>query len=466
MIAEPAHLAEASRRSERLAGAVDAAGRRLPDLLDGTAGAFGWRGPASSTARRAADHAAAQLAVAARWTEADARSLAVLAGAVTQGGRRIRAARARRAALLAPPGGALVDRAGAGGGIRLPPLPTPASSTSSVLPSGPPSIAGPTPGHAAELARIDAGLRAEVAALHGADRRCAVELTTARQSLVALAAPAARPGWIATSASPPVAAVLAAHGLLGPAARAPVPRRPRRRPAPSIRAADRRRTAVRARAPAARTTTASRLRLLLRQTAGQPQAVAARRVAAFFAALSPVAARRLAVARPEVIGPLDGAPVADRVAANRVLIARSLAAELARRRRSAGGPVAARAAADRRVRLYRALLTERLDVGTGARTRARGPAPSSSVPHQVVLFDPAHGRLAEIWTPPDAGFDDRRPGHPGVELRVADPRVPFDDFTEFSARARTGRREAIVAWLGSDPPRSAEGVAAVLGARL
>lgn len=197
-----------------------------------------------------------------------------------------------------------------------------------------------------------------------------------------------------------------------------------------------------------------------------------RAVAAAMAAMGPDARRRLALLYPEVVGRLDGAPMADRVAANRVQISAALldaqeeTASLARARRERGDARQgldelldkaemvledddAAAALERntdRIAYYEKLLHEELPP---AAVRRGGPA---EVGHQIIYFDPSgDGTIAEVWGPLD-----EKTTHVG--LFVPGTTADMENFEGYSDKARLFALEdntggtTMVAWLGSDMP--------------
>jgi hypothetical protein len=148
-------------------------------------------------------------------------------------------------------------------------------------------------------------------------------------------------------------------------------------------------------------------------------------LAAAAVALGPEALLGLLAARPDLVGPVDGMPVEARYAANALLVARALAHETDPRRR--------------------AHLTALL-----------APRPGSARPRQILLFDPrGDGRVAEVFGRLD-GADAVAVLVPGVstdllgfDVHVADPARRL---ARRIRRQAGGRRTAVDAWLGYDPP--------------
>lgn len=151
------------------------------------------------------------------------------------------------------------------------------------------------------------------------------------------------------------------------------------------------------------------------------------------ASLDAESRRRVALLHPSVVGNLADAPVADRVAANRVAVAAAL--------------FEAKVAGDEhdmRAAWYERLLYERVP------DPHAGPRRPALTHHQVVAFDARTGHVAEIW------------GHiePGRtrEVVLLSPDDPTDlaSLTEVSDKARaTAARDpgvVVVAWTGSGPP--------------
>lgn len=146
-------------------------------------------------------------------------------------------------------------------------------------------------------------------------------------------------------------------------------------------------------------------------------------VAALAELLGPVALARLARARPELVGPLDGMPLATRYAANRRLV------------RAAAG------ATDDPVRRARLAALLRPDPGTGR-------------PRQLLLFDgTGDGRVAEVLGDPATAST--------LVVLVPGAGTDLDDFDRTVSRPAadvvervsvSGPTVAAVAWLGYDPP--------------
>ncbi|MER5637270.1 alpha/beta hydrolase [Kitasatospora sp. NPDC002227] len=156
-------------------------------------------------------------------------------------------------------------------------------------------------------------------------------------------------------------------------------------------------------------------------------------VAAFFAALTPRQAERLAAEYPEVLGNLDGAPVELRYRANHLALTRLAAQERAR-------------AADPRL-------------GTDAREHARARAEryESLTGRQILAFDPrGRGLVAEV-------YGELAPGRPtAVTVPGADIDLMSYDRTSSpygtpagmarALRAATGGQLPVIAWAGYTTP--------------
>ena len=187
-------------------------------------------------------------------------------------------------------------------------------------------------------------------------------------------------------------------------------------------------------------------------------------VRALFASLTPDDARLLVLLHPS-LGGVDGVPLPDRIAANRVLVTVALAdrrAELAllesRRDRLADdwqpwndddldGTVAGVAA---RIRFYEDLLSE----PTPAIGRRPGE-PLTVAGHQVLLFsDDGDGAFAELW----GRIDDRTANVgvlvPGTGTDMTNVgRFSADRALRFAAERASGDL-AMIAWMGGDLPDS------------
>jgi hypothetical protein len=189
------------------------------------------------------------------------------------------------------------------------------------------------------------------------------------------------------------------------------------------------------------------------------------RVAAAFAATSPHTHLELALALPEVIGALDGAPIEARYAANQILLHR----EIGRLEQEVAAvtdgpePRASRIAADdvwsevrrtvieyRRLRLDAALARYRAWIGEG---------------RQILLFDPAgDGRVAEVFGDL-AGAEHVAVVVPGIRNDLDGFGPPNgagfrdDGRSLFEAASVLDPSVATIAWLGYDTP---DGVDAVM----
>ena len=185
--------------------------------------------------------------------------------------------------------------------------------------------------------------------------------------------------------------------------------------------------------------------------------------------LSPADQRAVALARPEVVGPLDGAPPRMRYAANRVLMGREVARlgreveqvdrEIAGRRRAIaeGAPPM-----PQHVRIR-----EAEHRGEALLARSRRFARWAGDPRRnFLLFDArGDGRVAEV-----VGDLDRAPH---VAVMVPGMGSDIDNFDEHlaprayelraAAHRHAGADVAVTAWLGYDPPDTIPGAA--LGGR-
>ncbi|GAA2116539.1 alpha/beta hydrolase family protein [Kitasatospora saccharophila] len=157
-------------------------------------------------------------------------------------------------------------------------------------------------------------------------------------------------------------------------------------------------------------------------------------VAAFFAGLAPARRESLAVRHPQVVGNLDGAPVALRLRANALAVAEEREQQLARAR-DAALPSAERAAAAARADRY------------------------GELAHRALLaFDPrGRGQVAEVFG--DLEHDERTavlvPGS-DTDLSTYDrpSAAGYDTAAGMarSLRAASGGRVAVVAWVGYTTP--------------
>lgn len=185
--------------------------------------------------------------------------------------------------------------------------------------------------------------------------------------------------------------------------------------------------------------------------------------------LSSADQRAAALARPEVVGPLDGAPPQMRYAANRVLMGREVARlgeeaagidrEIAERRRAIAR------GADPMPQYVRIRRAERRREALLARTR-RFEGWAADPRRSFLLFDPrGDGRVAEV-----VGDLDRAPH---VAVMVPGMGSDIDNFDQHlaprahelraAARRHAGADVAVIAWLGYDPPDTIPGAA--LGGR-
>jgi hypothetical protein len=298
-----------------------------------------------------------------------------------------------------------------------------------------------------------------------ADRACAAEVAEVADRIVAAVdrtSPYA--GWTGSAVPAGAAPVLRALGLLGLDGHGALVRWARALP-PGDEATTRLRTALAAVAPSA---LAALLEahpdLAARLLEGIPPELStctAAGVRAAFASLPPEQARRLALLFPAFVGALDGAPLAERVAANRVVITAALAA----RRHELADLEARRAAlregwflfddddldgriADVRKRIgwYADLLEEPVrDVGH----------PGSLVGHQVLLFsDDGDGAFAELWGRVDA--DTRNIGLlvPGTGTDMGNVASFSENRVRRFAERNAAGELAMITWMGGDLPDS------------
>ena len=442
----------------------------LTALLADTATALGWRGDAAQAARARQARSGSQLDEAARALERAAAALDVLADALQSDGTRLAALVERHADLqrrsllqqLAP--------------VRLQ------------------VVLWALDDDAAEARQI-AGhdVPPLVARLHEADQRAAALLAAAEQALVLVGAQAAADGWIGSATTTSVRGVLGRYDVVEDRAdtqlvdwAAGLPDDPAGAAALRTRLvglgpaqvadlllrhpglAQRLRGTLPD--PARPGTDEAALAAALATEAGPAARSAA--VAAVFAALPADRRRMLALLHPEVVGRLDGAPLAERAAANRVQIAAALEVErtstTSRERAVAlrsdtradldalldrGGIAfeaddvgAARERGTDRTEYYRRLLYE--EVPNAAPRPGRPP----TTEHQVVFFDPrGDGRIAEMWGPIDAETRN-------VGVFVPGTTADLESFSGYSELARsfvrgdpTGRT-TMIAWLGIDLP--------------
>ncbi|WP_081952514.1 alpha/beta hydrolase [Kitasatospora phosalacinea] len=157
-------------------------------------------------------------------------------------------------------------------------------------------------------------------------------------------------------------------------------------------------------------------------------------VAAFFAGLAPAARESLAVRHPQVVGNLDGVPVALRLRANALAVEE----ERARQRERAGDaalPAAERAAAGAKADRYGELAHRAL---LAFDPRGRGQVAE-------VFGDPEHdGRTAVLVPGSDTDLSNYdRPSAAGYDTLAGMAR---------SLRAASGDRVAVVAWVGYTTP--------------
>ncbi len=434
----------------------------LTGLLVDAAGQLGWRGDAAEAAEVRSARTGTQLDAVVGAFDSAAAALRALASALTSAGPRL---------------ASLQDR------DRLSRIPVGSSSLPS--PTGDPL--------AEERAQVKADLRAAVDELAADDLAARCRLRRVAAELERLGALASADGWVGTAAPQGVLAVLAAHGvvtgaadaeLLGWAAGLPdgpggdAALRGRLASLPSAEAADlllrHPELAQRLQGPLPVPPDHGSPEARLAAAMSTPAAERISAVAEAFADMDGDERSRLALLYPAVVGRLDGAPLAARMAANRVQITAALQHErdlvTSRARDEAGrgtvdawleehsddaflpviaefdGEGSARERGLARIAYYQELLYAELP------NPAPGPGRPTSVGHQVLYFDPAgDGTLAEMWGPLDAGTRN-------VALFVPGTSADLEGFASYSDKMRILAQEdwtggtTTIAWLGSDMP--------------
>ncbi len=197
-------------------------------------------------------------------------------------------------------------------------------------------------------------------------------------------------------------------------------------------------------------------------------------IRAYFASLTPDQSRQLALLYPGVVGNLDGAPLPDRMAANRVQIAVALDDELTKRaeidadvarmgglqqwwaQANHGGwvdyvarfhdPQSALQSNARRIDYYNNLLYEQVD------NPVQRPGVPAKVGHQILYLDPrGDGKIAEMWGPIDTDTQHVAVFVPGTTVNVD----AFGDYSHKMSRLAkddpTGGTTTVT-WLGMDTP--------------
>ncbi len=444
----------------------------LTSLLADTAGRLGWQGDAADAAMARQARQGTQLDQTAEALRAAADAVDDLAGRLRADGPPLedlldRYEQLRREALLEAA------------------LPTPLLLTARTLDQG--------PGAAEQARRLAEEVPPIEGRLRDADASARDALATAVATLRRVGAEAGQDGWIGGATSPSVLGVLSRYDVVED-------RTDRALVDWAATLGDSAAAAAALRARLSALTPAQLADLLVRHPGmarwlqgglpehpapGSPEALLAdamatatgysdrsAAVAAALAAMDPAVRKRLALLYPEVVGRLDGAPMEDRVAANRVQISAALLAEqertadLARALRDRGdaqegldelldeASIAledddAAAALQRnaeRIAYYELLLHE--EVAPGAR-RPDGPA---EVSHQIIYFDPSgDGTIAEVWGPIDEKTRN-------VGIFVSRTTADMESFAGYSEKAQLLAREdpeghtTVIAWLGSDMP--------------
>lgn len=478
MLRDAAPATAAARQVGAAADEVERVAARLGGLLLDTAASLGWRGTAADAAAARSEHNSSQLRQASSALRSAEQALDDLARMLDTQGADLRS--------LHREAGDLWDR----------------------LNSRPLAVAEANPGTTSPIDRLLA-MRTEIEhridALAVADARVADALHRAASELSALASLVAEDGWVGTAASPGVLALLARYGLVDdvaeqrildravclPAtgqateqlrswlaqlppeqARAFLERHPdlaRRLTGPLPAAAD-----------LTPGTAAAQLAAVLSASAALPAEQRIARVRAFFAGLTPTDAARLATLYPGAVGNLDGAPLPERIAANRLKIAVALADERARHADlvlavdgqdgvvrelraplsngtvsglayDADTPEKTLAASTSRIAFYERLLHEEPPNPGQVDGATSRPARTG---HQILFFDPAgDGTMAELW-----GQVDEHTRHVGLFVPGTTSAVDGGSFERYSGLMREmaamdgSGRTATIAWLGSDMP--------------
>jgi hypothetical protein len=477
MLSDPGPVQAHAQALARLAGSTGSAASRLSGQVGAAAAALGWSGTAASAAEGRAATSRAQLARVGDTVGEASRAVGTLAAAMSEHGPRLRQA-------LNVLGGS--------------------SPEAGTLPQWQAGSGVITDIRTTAMTEATAQLNEQTSALLAADRAAACALDRAAGVLRLFGGVDADPGWIGSAAPPGAAPVLAAAGVIDDDRDVAVLRAAAGLPAGPAGAVALR-TLLTDRYPGAgadhlgqllerhpdlaRSLGGSRLPPSGQARPGSPEAVLAAglagstsspkaRVAAVagaFAGMTPAERRRLALLYPDLVGNLEGAPVADRVAANRVRIGVALDDERSRhdrlvaaaraqdpRQRSIarfldGGGLVSRVPgpdldlqdSEGKITLYQHLLDDQvLDPSYQRPGRGRSPVTR----RQVLVFDPAgDGRIAELWGNLDAHTDHVGVFVPGTTARVANFQTYSDlgySLTKDDLKGRT----ATIAWLGTDLP--------------
>lgn len=474
--AGPVHTAANGVRA--LPDAVGHAGDRLAGLLADTATALGWRGDAATAATARADHAGGQT----RRLQAE---LGLVADALT-----------RLAQVMNDYGPGITDLA-----ERRQVLAERISDASVPHVDDDTSTRPDPDAVRVEAAGVDRQISARIEELAAADRATATVLADAAGLLKALSSLQAEDAWVATATDPQIVQLLGHYGVVDSAAERGIAESAMFLPdGPD---GDRQLRAMLDRLPAdqladvlerhpdlARRLTGTQLpdpatlppgaqaglaAVLASSRALPPQARIAA-IRAWFATLTPDQARRLALLFPGVVGNLDGAPLADRVAANRVQIAVALDDELAQRAALETGvarmggaqrwwagannsdlinlvnrfddPAAALASNTTRIGYYNKLLYEQVPNPV---RRQGGP---DLVGHQILYFDPSgDGKIAEIWGPLDADTRHVAVFVPGMGSDMDNFAGNSKNMNWLAGDDHTGGTTT-VAWMGMDCPNA------------
>jgi hypothetical protein len=478
MLADAAPAAAAARQAGAAADEVERVAARLAGLLLDTAASLGWRGTAADAAATRSEHNSSQLRRAASALRTAEQALDDLARALNTQGDDL----------------ATMHREATGLSDRVTRQPRPLVHAS-------PATVGPID----RLLELRTGIEQRIDALAAADERVATSLHSAATELSSLASLVAEDGWVGTAAAPGVLAVLARYGLIDDLAEQRVLDRALCLPttgqaAEQLRSwlsqlpPDKARAFLERHPDLARRltgplpvpvdltpgTAAAQLAAVLSASAALPPKERIARVRAFFAGLTPTDAARLAALYPGAVGNLDGAPLPQRITANRLKIAVALADERARHAdlvlavdgqdgvlRELGGPLSSGvvsglvydadtwqktlAASTSRIAFYERLLHEELPNPGQMDGATDRPARTG---HQILLFDPTgDGTIAEMW-----GQIDERTQHVGLFVPGTTAAIDGGSFERYSGLMRQMASSdgsggtTTIAWLGSDMP--------------
>ena len=468
----PVHVAAGKVRG--LGEAVGGAGDRLAGLLVDTATALGWRGDAAAGASARAEQAGGQIQRLQQELGLVADALTRLGRAMDEHGTGIGSLARRRLVLVEQVTAAVDPRAGGGG------------------------AAAGSQGPRAELAAVDRQIQVYVDELAAVDRATTAVLSDVAQLLRVLSSVELEGGWVATATDPQVVELLSRYGVAETAQEQWLAEAAMF--LPSGAEGDRQLRAMLTRlSPDQLAAFLERHPDLARRLGGDamppvgtlppgPEAGLAavlaayhdlppeQRVAAiraYFASLTPGQSRRLALLHPGVVGNLNGAPLPDRMVANRVQIAVALDDELAKRAAIDAGvarmgglqqwwasandaargyvanfddPTDALASNQHRIEYYNTLLYEQVD------NPVQRPGVPPKAGHQILYFDPrGDGKIAEMWGPID-------PGTRHVAVFVPGTTVNMDTFGDYSYKmSRLAKDDSTggtttVTWLGMDTP--------------